>query len=373
MTSPIAGVKPPFPQRLRQAIHERVAAVPAVKRVARRPYYAWQRLRHGRVVRNNQRLKGRHAGERCFIVLTGVSASQIPFTLLGQERVFGCAHLYKHPDFQLLDVDFYVEVEPIRNLYSRQLVWEVNWPGVGMDVGLDTLDAALASFYFQAEQARPDLDAAIKQVPFDFFSRIERACGPDTVFFLHADNRRVFEQRGMFADRDVAYLANMAPPILDAQPLSADLAGRFTFMDGSYLCSVAAAIDMGFAEIYVCGGGYSYQPRQEYHFYDQYRFPAALSERQARDMAERLGARWGVELYRLDRDASGYRPMFVRHVPVGVKHDALNRFAAARGVTIYNVVPEGFTSPVYKSVTRREVIEDVLRVPASRRVAAVGV
>ena len=89
-----------------KSVQKGLGRLPSLKRFVRPGYLAAQRLRHHRLIAPNEALRGRYAGGRCFVMFTGPSIHEIDFSLLRDERVFGCAALYRHPRFRDLKIDF---------------------------------------------------------------------------------------------------------------------------------------------------------------------------------------------------------------------------------------------------------------------------
>ena len=163
-----------------------------------------------------------------------------------------------------------------------------------------------------------------------YYSAIDGAChDPCTVFFLRAGSKRFFEKRGIFAGRSIYYVAS-SQSMNEARVLCNDLSRRNTFMDGALVFMIATAMYMGFKELYLCGCGFTYEPNQEGYFYDETVQPPTYK-------------------------------------PVDPRHKRMLALAELNGVTIHNIVPPPFESPVYPATSWERVVEHVLRTAGGDR------
>ena len=252
-----------------------------LKHVVRPLHQAWQDRTLEPLLRTNKQLENLHAGQRIFILGSAPSLSDIDFALLADEYTFGCNFLYQHPKVTSLRRMFYAEIEPL---------W--SFPAIGLD-------------------------------PARYYSAIDRAChDPRTVFFLRAGSKHFFEKRGMFAGRSIYYVAS-SRNMNEASVLCNDLSRRNTFMDGALVFMIAAAMYMGFKELYLCGCGFTYEPNQEGYFYEEIARPPTSK-------------------------------------PVDTRHKRMLALAELNGVTIHNVVPPHFESPVYPATSWKQVVANVL-------------
>jgi len=336
---------------------DRLSAGTAVPAALRQAYSRWRHLRYGSLIARNVALKDRFRGRRCVIVGTGVSVDEIDFGQLSNEYVFACNLLAKHKSFHRLKVAFYSATTPPEALYSpyyeRILLYAVYAPADGVPIRHDNADAVIADLFSQTAEFYSGADEQTRR-PHHFFSLLDQTC-PDrsTVWFLDASGHQFFRRAQLFRGRQVFYVLKGFDP---ATALF-DLAKPISFANGGLASSITVAIYMGFTEILLCGCGYTYQPRQEFHFYDAPVISLEFSEREALDWSARFAASRGVTLHRMDRVSAGYRPMFVRHQPPADSDRAIEAYARSRGVRILNLVPEGFESPVFEAVRPADVWE----------------
>jgi hypothetical protein len=59
------------------------------------------------IVANNQKLRDRHQGERCFILATGPSIKTQDLTLLKGETCIAVSNFFVHPDYQIIQPKYY--------------------------------------------------------------------------------------------------------------------------------------------------------------------------------------------------------------------------------------------------------------------------
>lgn len=350
----------PAPQLILRTVERLLVAAPSAKRLLRPAFYSWQNLRYRRLVSRNRILKDRFRGRRCFILGTGPSVNELDFDLLAGEHVFACSLFCKHKDFNRLQVSFYSAITPLRPLYALWVLYQVYLPSDGVRITPKNAESVLRDMFSQTGEFFPDL-REVSRGPFHLFSALATRCrNPDTIWFFNASAKRFLEAQSLFTDRQAFYVMKAAPPARLAAAQSRDLAGLLTLADGNLPFAIGAAIYMGFTEIILCGCGYTYEPLQEFHFYDLPVLSAAFSEPEAIAWSRRFAEARGVTMHSLRRTDEGYRPIFVRNRSVDDIHRVIDDFARAHGVTIFNLVPEGFESPVY-SPMRHQHLQEMLR------------
>ena len=297
-------------------------------------YYSYEDIIHRNSVKKNEALRDAYRNQRCFILGTCVSLNEINLHLLAGEYTFGCNYLYSHKNFKDLNIDFYTVISHVR---------EFNY-----DNHYDT--------------------------PYSFYSAINNNCvNKDTIFFFSCANKNFFKKNALLDGRKVHYV-KFINPHKNRGPLVNDLSKRITLFGGVLSFMVSAAIYMGFNEVYLCGCGYTYQPVLEYFFYDEYLdfcahsyyqkpiFSIDISEEERDKKIREIESQNGIRLYNIKRKNSYDIATFVSDRQVHPDHRIIKAFADANNVKIYNIIPDGFTSPVYKGVSWQYVVENVLTV-----------
>jgi hypothetical protein len=289
-------------------------------------YHCLQDVIEGDILEKNELLRNIHKGKRCFILATGPSVSEVDISILRDEFTFGCNFILKHKDIEVVNLKFFAEVDPILNLYTAgrygDEISDVN--------------------------------------PFLYYPFIERTLkNTNAIIFMNTTAREFNKRNGFFKDRQVHYVksyCDMRESIIQRN----DLTKRITFLDGSIFFMLGAAIFMGFKEIYLIGAGYTYQPLQEFHFYDLPVYSKNLSKREVYQKMNEYAISKSVEIFRVHENSDYIIPLFVTHNPVNERHQIVKRFAEAAGVNIYNIIPSHFSSPVYEGVSWGEVREKIL-------------
>ncbi len=69
--------------------------------------YALERPKYAAVLKKNRALRGRHSGERCFVVLNGPSLNEHDLTPLRDEKVFCVNYMFRAPLVETIKPDYY--------------------------------------------------------------------------------------------------------------------------------------------------------------------------------------------------------------------------------------------------------------------------
>lgn len=295
-------------------------------------FHIWEDMMNSGIVERNSSLRNRYCGERCFILGNATSLNEIDFNQLDNEYTFGCSNLFYHKNACQLNLSFYADLEPFYNAHYRpfvtRFVRKYFWTSVGNT--------------WQNPNAR---------------------------FFVRVGSRRFLEKNGLLKERKVHYIKSLSP-MLKASKLINNLSERITFTDGSIYFMIAAAIYMGFKELYLCGSGYTYKPRLNYHFYDEYPnrqigpwkkpiFSRYVPEKERNEMIHKFADERGLDILKVRQEGDYDVVTFTKNDTVDERHRIMNRFAESKGVKIYNVVPDGFESPVYEKVSFEELIRRI--------------
>lgn len=166
-------------------------------------------------------------------------------------------------------------------------------------------------------------------IPWDkptiFFPKLEKACKTiSTIFFFNISTKRFIKKNGLFLNRPVHYMVKNGHK-KENSLTSLSLHARNDFLIGALPFMIAASIYMGFKELYLFGTGFTYEPTQHGHFYDPQR---VLEEAKT----------W-------------------KNTQIDERHYDIKSIAERNGVKIFNVVPEGFESPVYEKVSLEDVYQ----------------
>ena len=243
----------------------------------------------------NHVLHHKYLGKRIFILGDGASLNDINLRYLHDEYTMGCNYIMVHKDFAQLNLDFYALASSHRSLTR------LNDPG---------------------RQPPPtgNFEKAL-------YLLSENTIGTHTQFFFDVSVKKMIEKR-FFPNHEIFYMMS-GNDLRAGEPIQLDLTQPLSMMASSLYFMIALALSMGFTEIYLCGCGYTYSPRQVGHFYDD----------------------WTNK----------------EETEVDYKNWILKEAAQQNNAIIYNVVPDGFQSPVYQPVHVSKLEEILARKGAQKR------
>jgi hypothetical protein len=315
--------------------------------IARDIYHCVEDIFYHDLLVQNKILKNIHAEERCFILGTGVSLNFFDLQVLSNENIFGCNFIFIHKDFNNIKLQYYFEIDPYSSLMSV---------------------ASRAKYVHNIIHSEKDIESyqslykhlfPFSVLPSKYFAQIDNTLLNTTRLFFHTSNRPFIEKQQFFKNKHV-YFIQGSRPLLSAKEQVIDLSKRITFSEGSIFAMLAAAMFMGFKEIYLMGVDYSLTPSLQFHFYDSPIFSKGLSKSTVERLICKVASERSVEVFSIDEDASYYIPLYVQTNSTYDKHRTVKEMADSIGVKIWNVTPDRFESPVYEKVTWEHVKNKVL-------------
>jgi len=313
-----------------------------MKDLLRPAYYAGKDIidfKGRKRLKKNIVLHDLYVGERAFLLLTGASLQQIDVKKLHEEYTFGTGFIFLHEDIGKINPHFYSNMEPAKSFCPSN----PNWPKSHLGpLGPEGIVA--------------------------FYGEIDKRLTDKTMLIMHSDNHRYIEKNSLFAQNTVYYLKGKkrlhVPPEVPYRSI-ADLTRRRISGGGIAFFSILIMMYMGFKDIYLCGAGYTYDPVYAYHFYDTPVWSNSMgrdrAEMEAKKAISERGSR--IEYYDLFEKDNLYRSIYVIRSGFGPYRDThrrLNDYAKSQGVTIFNIVPDGFDSPIYEKITWEEVRSRIL-------------
>jgi hypothetical protein len=299
-----------------------------------------------RLLARNSKLENKYHKQRGFLLLSGESLNRIDISKLKGEYTAGCGFLFLDRNAVNLPLSFIIATEPGPIMDKLNAPGWYNWP-----------EELLPSY------GRNQGYIYLKNIKEHFTDK-------GTITFLDANKTAYYKKIKLFNFNEPnVYYVKSNPYLFTKKTPRLDLTKRFNGGDGSAFNIILIMIYMGFKEIYLAGAGYSYEPVYEYHFYDNFVFSkdmkrqkAILEAKKAIDTRNKAGGST-VEYYGLFEKDNFYRGVYIQrlsHEFHKEKHRILNNYATARGVKIYNIVPDGFESPIYGKITWPEVESNIL-------------
>lgn len=294
-------------------------------------------------LKKNLILNDLYLNKRAFLLLTGASLRQIDISKLIDEYTFGTGFIFLHEEIGSVNLTFYVDLAPSKVFHPNNPNWPKACLGPLGPEGIVT-----------------------------FYREIDRRFTDNTMLILNSDNYNCIRKYNLFKDKTVYFVKGakrLYVPRGVPYKTVADLTRRSISGGGSVFFSILIMMYMGFKEIYLCGAGYTYEPTYQLHFYDTPRFPKSMgrekAEIEARKSIDAHNTKMGstLEYYGLLETSHFYEGICISRTAYDInkhKHQMLNDYARSQGVKIYNIVPDGFESPIYEKIRWEEVEREIL-------------
>jgi hypothetical protein len=306
-------------------------------KIIRDIYYGLLGIRNSQVLSKNKSIQGKFQGE-CHIIASGVSINDYNINKLGDGFKIGLGLVQFNTSIADDYFDAYIEVEPAKELNRVY----------GDDIYLHykTLDKKMSK--------------------------------KGALIFLRYDAKKTILKHKLFNDRCVFYLSTKN--FRYSKKITCDITKSIPLPQGVVSASILVSIYMGFNNIYLHGVGYACQPMQLFHYYEEDidiekttstvgLYPIGFVE----EMKKIISCDSDIERDKLiknieiDRSIclSGFIkkgnvkiPRFTSNDGDYSKHNLLNVYAGMLDVNIKLVLPNGFESPIYKSITAKELLEN---------------
>lgn len=208
---------------------------------------------------------------------------------------------------------------------------------------------------------------------FLYYNALDHVLWRGSIVFVRSDDFNFIKKKSLFEDKNVYYLKilnTFHAYKKDIRNINIDLTKRFVGGTSAVFNSILTMIYMGFKEIYLCGAGYTYSPVYELHFYDNYVFPKEAGYKKASELAKSVvdihNRKYdsNIEYFGLFEKDNFYRGIYVakseNYSSSISEHRIINTYAESQGVKMYNIIPEGFESPIYEKVSWEEVSNRIL-------------
>ncbi len=319
-----------------------------LRSILRPPYYFMKdcSVHSKKAMAKNATLKNKYEGQRIFLLLSGESLSCIDIPSLKGEYTAGCGFMFLNKGIRDLPLSFMLATEPGPSMDKLNAPGSCNWPEELISSN------GLNQGHIFLENVKTHL--------------VDKG----TVTFLDANKLAYYKKVGLFKlnDPNVFYVKSK-PYFLSKKKPKLNLTKRFDGGEGGLLNLLLIIMYMGFKEIYLCGAGYTYEPVYMYHFYDNVVYPKAMGQQKAEIEARKtIDARnkktnSDLQYYGLFEKDDSYRAVYIRKIDRNPKineHHIIDNYAKSLGVKIYNILPDGFESPVYEKVSWQEAKNKVL-------------
>lgn len=179
----------------------------------------YTRLKSNALLKANKELKDKYKGKRCFVVGNGPSLKKMDLTPLKNEFTFCVNMIYKTDQVDVLNPDFYSEIEPLNELLAFPKDHELY------------------------------LDNYYKEINKNIIERFNPIC------FFRSEYAPIIKTKGI-KDDSIYYVESLRP-LNDSMDIHNRVYGDLTmpnsFMDGVIYNAVNACVYMGFSEIYIIG------------------------------------------------------------------------------------------------------------------------
>lgn len=275
---------------------------------------------------NNNKLVNINKNKRCFVIATGTSLMDVDLSLLKNEFKIGFGFGFLHHQIHNNFYDLYVLLDNYLNNNKNN-----NFP---KSLNAENIDDQANKMYSYISKM---------DIPYLFINR-------NNYYYV----KKLFPKM-----LNNAYFFKCSLGKISKDKI--DLTKRFNTYPSTMVTSLQIALEMGFKEIYILGAGFTYIPRNLYHFYDGFIKDSSqdldLVKSKASkflDNRQNLNPNKKLNFKRLIKNNKKYYGLFTEHVssddPHYQAHAQIKLLAESYECDIFNVVPEGFDSKIYKKI-----------------------
>jgi hypothetical protein len=302
--------------------------------------------------RNSQLLKNENR-KRCFIISSGASINNFNLKLLSNECIIANTPLYKHPDFRDLNVDYqYISAPAFSIQQGHKNGFYIN-QRINNKKDLDRWLRTPAR-----GEPKP-IHTTFSKKPSELFFEMDSALSPNTTIVSNILSKNYIKNNKLFLDNDIFYFLKGNVGNIG---IEVDYSRCLGVHDGSMQGCLSLALYLGFKDIYVLGNDYTFDPSLLLHDYDSPQVAKSFGKDLALDYIRQLADYFKADILSISEDNEYYIPVFSRDNDKFDEehwnmHKIMNQFAKDNSQTIYNVVPEGIDSSVYKKISWSEVVK----------------
>jgi len=308
------------------------------------------------IMKNNTYLKNRFEGKRCFFLLSGASIEHIDLSALKKEFAVGSnlTHMHKKISSSELKLNMYLT--------------PTSWANATWDKRLRL---------FKNKKLKIYKNIIYYQDMVDFFSNQD----PTKLHYIKSNDSlknggfniidyrdyEIFTRSLKSGHKEAFYTKgkNTLPLIKNPRSINLDYSKRTICGTGSVFNTLLMLVYMGFKTIYLCGAGYTYSPRYELNFFDNYIFPKTIGNHEALKKSKVVVDIHNkvfdsdIKLCQLFEKGNYYHGQYVSSYVEdnnSLEHRKLQLFASANKTRILNITPDGFESPIYDKISWAEVL-----------------
>lgn len=277
----------------------------------------WAFVNSRHLIRKNKRFENKHLGQECVILGNGISLESLDVKLLEEKVVFACNEIFLHPEIDKLRIDYFTIMEPYYGSF---------------------LGKAYTDFFL------------------DLYSNVDRYFGKrDVQFFFHPSLKKFLKRRRLLQHADLNFVASLS---VKKDNKSFDLSKSYHYNQGGLSMMIGAATYMGFKSIQLYGLGYSFSPRQQFHFYERPKYEkASYTYDEMMTFAQEFAEEKQLYVNSVDETEDLYLPVFCRDFEddaTAAVFKELNNLAQGQGISIYNNCPSGYESPIFPTEADNE-------------------
>ena len=278
------------------------------------------------LLKKNKKLFNINKNKRCFVIATGTSLMEADLSLLKNEFKIGFGFGFLHHQIHDSFYDLYVLLDKYLNNNNNK-----SFP---KSLNAENTDDQANKMYSYISKMN---------IPYLFINR-------ENYYYVKKFFPKMLKNTYFFK----CSLGEISKDKLD-------LTKRFNTYPSTMFASLQIALEMGFKEIYILGAGFTYTPRNLYHFYDGFIKDSSHDLDLVKSKAstflnnrQNLNPNKKLNFKRLIKNNKKYYGLFTEHVslddPHYQAHAQIKLLAESYECDIFNVVPEGFESKIYKKI-----------------------
>jgi len=303
-----------------------------LRKLIRKIYHFVSDIKNSSLLHKNKILNKQYSGI-CHIIATGVSINDYDVNEISAGFKVGIGFIQFNNSISSEFFDAYVDVEPITT-------------------------------YKRAYGNRGEI----------FYTSLDKKISKEgALVFLRTDAKKIVDKYRLFSEQNVYYLDTEIYDSNKNNHICCDITKRIPLVQGGISAAMLTSIYMGFNKIYLHGAGYTYNPMQIFHYYnedfsmqntfhhagvapieiinDVIMIAQCDSDSTRIKLIEEVENRRSISFYDFKEINNFLLPRFVSYKGNYDRHELLNQYANSMNVHIITVMIEGFTSEVYDSVT----------------------